>query len=123
MKPARANYLNDLVFLSLVDFPGEAAARQSVVDDEFVGLEARFFEKFGTCAEKPYLTCVHGRSSVPHMGRGKTTHLCILEQVRFHWNQSPILYLRWDWPVCSVSHTRVNLDDWKGKKKRLNTIP
>lgn len=65
-----AKYLNDLVFLRLVDFPGEAAARESVVDDEFVGFEARLFEKFGTCAEKPALTCVHrtNRSAVLHVG-------------------------------------------------------
>lgn len=46
-----AKYLNDLVLLSLVHFPGEAAASEGVVDDEFVGFEARLFEKFGTCAE------------------------------------------------------------------------
>ena len=41
-------YLHDLVLLRLVDLPCEAAARQGVVDDELVGLEARLFEQFGT---------------------------------------------------------------------------
>lgn len=67
-----AKYLNDLVFLSFVDFPGEAAARESVVDDEFVGFEAGLFEKFWTCTEKPELACVHrtNRSSFLHV-RGR----------------------------------------------------
>lgn len=41
--------LDYLVLLCLVDLPSEAAARQSVVDDEFVGLEAWFLEEFWTC--------------------------------------------------------------------------
>lgn len=45
-------YLNYLVFLGLVDLSSEAAARESVVDDEFVGLEAWFFEELWTCKYK-----------------------------------------------------------------------
>lgn len=67
-----AKYLNDLVFLRFVDFPGEAAARESVVDDEFVGFEAGLFEKFGTCTEKPEFTCVQHthRSTFLHVRGG-----------------------------------------------------
>ena len=45
-------YLNYLVFLCLVDLSRQAAARQSVVNDELVGLEARFFEKLRTWKHK-----------------------------------------------------------------------
>lgn len=37
--------LNYLVLLCLVDLSSQAAARESVVNDEFVGLEAWFFEE------------------------------------------------------------------------------
>lgn len=45
-------YLNYLVFLCLVDLSSEAAARESVMNDEFVGFEAWFFEEFWTCKYK-----------------------------------------------------------------------
>lgn len=57
MERTTAKYLNYLVFLSFIDFPGEAAARESVVDDEFVGFEAGLFEKLGTCRETRVSLC------------------------------------------------------------------
>lgn len=40
------HFLNNLVFLRLVDLPCEAAARERVVNDEFIGLETWFLEEF-----------------------------------------------------------------------------
>jgi hypothetical protein len=42
------SYLNNLVLLGLINLAGQAAARESVVDDKLVGLEAGLFEEFWT---------------------------------------------------------------------------
>jgi len=41
-------YLYHLVFLCLVDLSSQAAARESIMNDKFVGLEAWFFEELWT---------------------------------------------------------------------------
>ena len=45
-------YLEDLVLLGLVDFAGQAAVSDGVVDDRLVGLGAGLLEQFGTWRRK-----------------------------------------------------------------------
>lgn len=132
-------YLNYLVLLTLVDFSGEAAARQRVVNDEFVGLETGFFEELRSCEHKhrclPVFLpvevsagrttsvvnyrCDMDTSSLYMWGKKwKQMYLCILGQAKCHWNQSPILCLQPDLPVYLVSHTlQVNLVYWEDFKQ------
>lgn len=48
-------HLNYPVFLQLVDLPSQAASRQSVVNDELIGLEAGLFKELWTCKIKDLL--------------------------------------------------------------------
>ena len=43
------SYLNDLVLLGLINLASQTAARECIVDDKLVGLEAWLFEKLWTC--------------------------------------------------------------------------
>jgi hypothetical protein len=68
LNTVRTSHLHHLVLLSLVDFPSQTAARQSVVDDELIGLEARLLEQFG-----PWETHT-GTHARPHTHRRTHTH-------------------------------------------------
>lgn len=52
MVNVRTIYLDYLVLLRLIDLASKTAARERVVDDEFVGFEARFFKEFRTWERK-----------------------------------------------------------------------
>ena len=52
------SYLNNLVLLGLINLAGQAAARESVVDDKLVGLEAGLFEEFWTFKYKATHTLI-----------------------------------------------------------------
>lgn len=77
-------YLYNLVFLGFIDLAGQAAAGDSVMDDELVGLKTWLLVQLWTCvtchfSRVPTLSLMHRVCWNCANGKASSTDLCILE--------------------------------------------